>query len=139
MMNRRIEKFSLAPNLMRVVCTPNGKVQEPSCMVDFIPGYNAYCEVITDFIDDNEVDFFLNGRHLLKQLDWDLQEHDVTRYTVLNGKPKIVMKRTVDGERSFVENAEVVKTGVAFGRKYPFLKWKRTNACLAWASMSGVL
>lgn len=120
MMNRRIEKFSLAPNLLRVVCTPDGKVQEPSCMVDFVPGYNAYCEVITDFIDDNEVDFFLNGRHLFKQLDWDLQEHDVTRYTVLNGKPKIVMKRTVDGERSFVENAEVVKTGVAFGGNIRF-------------------
>ena len=36
-MRKRIEKFSFAPNMMRVVCTMDERIREPSCMVEDVP------------------------------------------------------------------------------------------------------
>ncbi len=119
-MRKRIEKFSFAPNMMRVVCTTDERIRKPSCMVEDVPEKDNYCGISAGLISDNGVEFSWRGRPLLKQIDWNLREHDVTRDIIPGGRPQIVMRRTVDGERAFVENAENIKIGTAFGGSVRF-------------------
>lgn len=50
----------------------------------------------------------------LCQLDWSLKQKEIFRYEIAGGKAKLVTKKTIDGERTFVENASTVCIGKAY-------------------------
>ena len=48
------------------------------------------------------------------ELGYEFIEKEIFRYTFAGDKPKVVTKLTVDGERTFVENAETIKIGDSY-------------------------
>ena len=95
-------------NIMRVVCTPEGTVKPSSFMMEALPQFEGECLVAASKSQER-TSFLYNGRLLTEQVSFLFEPREVTRYTFAGGKPKIVTERTVDGERSFVENAEMMK------------------------------
>ncbi len=95
-------------NIMRVVCTPEGTVKPSSFMMEALPQFEGEC-LVAACKNQERTSFLYNGRLLTEQVSFLFEPREVTRYTFAGGKPKIVTERTVDGERSFVENAEMMK------------------------------
>ena len=108
------------PHVIRVVCTPDGLVKAPDCQVLY-PELPTACEIASAVDrETGRITFSWAGKELLTQAGWKLTPHDVTRFTARNGAPKIVRRKTVDGERSFVENAEVAVIGHSYGGSVSF-------------------
>lgn len=86
------------------------------------PGYIIEKEAVADavIVQDlsHPISFGEEGRGL-RQKEWQLTKKDIIRYSI-EGKAKVVTKRTVDGERTFVENARDTCIGSAYEGKLVF-------------------
>ena len=110
--------FEINENTLRVVLSADEDVTPP-CLVKEQPAFNGICTVGTDN-GKEESKIIGNGRDLFVQKNSSFVKKDVNRFTFEGGKPIVVTKKTVDGERSFVENANEVKIGEAYEAKVVF-------------------
>lgn len=92
--------------ITRVVGSPDGKYQEPGYMIE----RGAEPDTLIVQEGSSPVSF---GGGVLKQVEWQLTPKDIIRYSI-EGKAKVVTRRTVDGERTFVENAKDTCIGSAY-------------------------
>ncbi|MDO5423666.1 MAG: glycoside hydrolase family 31 protein [Eubacteriales bacterium] len=104
--------------ITRVVCTPDGVKREPGmCIVN----KETYPEVLCIQGQETErLTFEKDGKELLSQVGYAFETREIFKYEIEGGKAKIVTRKTIDGERSFVENASTVKTGEAFSAAITF-------------------
>lgn len=96
--------------ITRVVCTPDGICREPGCIIEpsFVPDACIVQET------GSPIPFYSeSGRPLFSQEGWELTKKDIMRYSI-EGTAQVVTKRTVDGERTFVEHAKDVRIGSAY-------------------------
>jgi len=103
---------AISDKITRIVCIADTDVKSPSYLID-----EKFSDTITCRVQNNtteKISFSKDGQILLTQLGWELNQKDICRYTIKGGKAKIVTKTTVDGERSFVENASTEKIASAF-------------------------
>ena len=110
--------IEISDKIIRVVCTADHDVKSPSFLID-----DKFNEKITCMVQNNiseEVTFNKGAHSLFTQLGWELNQKDIYRYTIDGGKAKIITKKTVDGERSFLENAPTEKIASAFDGKIEF-------------------
>ena len=117
-MNTYMNTFEINENTLRVVLSADKDVKEPY-LVKEQPVFNGICTVGTDN-GKEESKIIGNGRDLFVQKNSSFVKKDVNRFTFEGGKPIVVTKKTVDGERSFVENANEVKIGEAYEAKVVF-------------------
>lgn len=104
--------------ITRVVCTPDGEIRNPGMT---IVSEQAYPQVvIRSDMTSEELAFVKGGETLLMQTGCSFERRDIYKYLIEGGKAKIVTRKTIDGERSFVENASTVKTGEAYSGKLQF-------------------
>lgn len=99
-------------NITRVVCTPDGKVKAPGTAVTSKKEYDTV--ICTPGMEGEEISLEKDGNGIIKQTGYTFEDREIFKYLIEGGKAKIVTKKTIDGERSFVENASTVKTGEAF-------------------------
>lgn len=99
-------------NITRVVCTPDGKVKAPGTAVTSKKEYDTV--ICTPGMEGEEISLEKDGNGIIKQTGYTFEDREIFKYLIKGGKAKIVTKKTIDGERSFVENASTVKTGEAF-------------------------
>lgn len=95
----------------------------------YVPGDQLLAEVIKRECEDCEITaiqkkeqvcFEKNGSRVLRQISCQLTPKEITRYTVVGSKPEIVTEKTIDGERSFVKNADIVKIADSYEGKISF-------------------
>lgn len=84
--------------ITRVVCTLDDICRAPGVIIEksLIPDRTV--------IQHKSEEIFF-GKGIIRQKEWLMISKDIIRY-VIEGQAKIVSKRTIDGERTFVENAE---------------------------------
>lgn len=110
--------IAISDKITRVVCTADNDVKSPSYLID-----DKFNEKITCLVQNNiseKVTFNKGGHSLFTQLCWELNHKDIYRYTKDGGKAEIITKKTVDGDRSFIENAPTEKIASAFDGKVEF-------------------
>ncbi len=104
--------------ITRVVCTPDGKKREPGmCIVNretcpevlFLPGQEA-----------ERLTFEKDGKELLTQTGYEFEPRGIFKYETEGGTAKIVTRKTIDGERSFLEDSAAVKIGDTFSGRITF-------------------
>ena len=98
--------------LVIVVCTPDGNVKAPGTTITSKKEYDTV--ICTPGMEGEEISLERNGEEIIKQTGYAFEEREIFKYLIEGGKARIVTKKTIDGERSFVENASTVKTGEAF-------------------------
>lgn len=113
-----MKTFEINENTLRVVNTVENEIKEPY-LVKKQPAFNGICTVGTNQKDDG-CKIIGNGLDLFVQKECEFKKKDINRFTYSGGKPVIVTKKTVDGERSFVENADEIKIGEAYEAKVIF-------------------
>lgn len=99
-------------SIVRVVCTPDGNVKAPGTTITSKKEYDTV--ICTPGMEGEEISLERNGEEIIKQTGYAFEEREIFKYLIEGGKARIVTKKTIDGERSFVENASTVKTGEAF-------------------------
>ncbi len=108
-----ITTIPISESILRVVCSNSDVVKNESLLIVPQKEYMGEC-TITAVQDGDTIAFRVGDKTLLSQKGFALEAKEIYRYTFSGDKPKIVTKRTVDGERSFVENAATVKVGDSF-------------------------
>ena len=98
--------------ITRVVCTPDGRIQAPGMAIVSRQEYDTV--VCSPGMEGEEVEFHKEGGLSLSQIGYSFTVREIFKYLIEGGKAKIVTRKTIDGERSFVENASTVKTGDAY-------------------------
>ena len=79
------------------------------------------CQIQAEAAEDGTVSIFgKDGKLLTKETACTLTAKEVFRYTFTGSAPEIVTEKTIDGERSFVKNADTVKVADAFEGKISF-------------------
>ncbi len=103
--------------ITRVVGTKSGSLKAPGCMIESSFSPDA-CIVQSE---SAELAFYKENADtlFLKQKEWTLTEKNLTRYAI-EGTAIISTRRTVDGERTFVENAKDINIGTAYEGKIVF-------------------
>ena len=111
----------IMPQIMRVICAPGEQTDKRTNLVDFIPkNLSSDAKTLTVTETDGGFVFAREENALISVKDFSFTPKEVYRYTFSDGKPKIVTKLTVDGERSFVENAETVKIADSYNASIRF-------------------
>lgn len=118
-MQKKVEVKNIADNILRVICTNQEKIDDPTYMVEEQKAYDGMSEISVEN-NNGKLNFLKDNTSLFVQDEWDLKEKDIYQYTIAGDKPKIVLKKTVDGERSFVENAETIKIASAYEGQVSF-------------------
>ncbi len=100
-------------NIIRVVGSPEGKCP--------MPGRIISTEITPDkvIVQDKSAPISFNNSGALLQEEWKLIPKDIYRYSI-DGKAELVTRKTIDGERVFVENARNVCIGSAYEGKLVF-------------------
>lgn len=112
-----IKTFPVSKNILRVVCAVD-EVQAPSIIID--EKMSVGSSDIAAVVSAQSISFSANGEKLLSQKDFSLAAKDIMRYTTSGDKLEIVIKKTIDGERAFLENADTVKVGSAYRGEVSF-------------------
>lgn len=106
-------------NILKVILLPEGKTEKESRIVEKQPEFSGVCRVGLDETS-NPVKVIADGEVIFSEAGYEFKEKEIYRYTFEGDKPIVVTKKTVDGERSFVENASTIKVGDAFEAKIHF-------------------
>lgn len=116
-----IKTSKVSETIMRVVCGDSGKgeADNKSLLVEAQPAFDGECSLSAN-IQNMSCEINANGKEILTQTGCILKEKEIYRYTFEGDKPVVVTKKTVDGERSFVENAKTIKVGDAYEAKVTF-------------------
>lgn len=117
-MNKTVKTYEICENIMRVVCSVEEGVKAPYLVLEQ-PEFDGVCLVGTDKKEEN-CKVIANGIDLFEQAGFTMEAKEIYRYTFEGETPIIVTKKTVDGERSFVENAKTIKVGDAYEAKIQF-------------------
>lgn len=112
-MSGYIKSAPIAEQIIRVVCSKTESKDYKSALVSVDKEFEGKCKLDAK-TKDNQCAIEKNGIEVVKQTSFSLQEKEIYRYTFEGDAPIVVTKKTVDGERSFVENAKTVKVGDAF-------------------------
>lgn len=112
-MGKSVKTYEINENILRVVCTMKDEVMEP-VMVERQPAWRGMALIGADTRQEDHAKILGNGDLLIEQTGFSMEPKEVMRYTFEGDKPKVVTKKTVDGERSFVENATTKKVGDAY-------------------------
>lgn len=112
-MKEYISTNKISRNMVRIVCQNREYQKGSSILIAPQPEFNGECLLETD-IQENQCFVTFNGERIATQTGFSLKEKEIYRYTFEGDLPVIVTKKTVDGERSFVENAKTVKVGDAY-------------------------
>lgn len=102
---------NITSSIARIILTPGDELDKNTELVDFIAGKNINTSKNLS-MSDNTV--FCDGKKLFSIKDYSFEAKEIYRYTFAGGKPEIETIRTVDGERSFVKNADTVKVGDSY-------------------------
>lgn len=110
----------IGERILRVTILPEEKAQvQPGLLVEKQPEFRGVCRIGLD-VRQEAVKILSDGEALLTETSCTFMPKEVTRYTFEGDKPVIVTKKTVDGERSFVENASTRKIADAYEAKIQF-------------------
>ena len=118
--------------IIRVVCTADGVCREPGDIIEkeFTPDENMILEAVKEETGwkAGRLEFSENegNEPLLVQEFCTFLPRKVTRY-VIEGKARVVVKKTVDGERTVVENAAETIVGDAYEGKLVFSIGKKEH------------
>lgn len=104
-MNREVS------HITRVVITPDGKLRAPGMAIVSRKDYET---VVQDQNTKEEISFTYGGDPVITQQGFEFRNREIFQYVIEGKKAKIITKKTIDGERSFIENAASVKVGDAF-------------------------
>lgn len=104
-MNREVS------HITRVVITPDGKLRAPGMAIVSRKDYET---VVQDQNTKEEISFTYGGDPVITQQGFEFRNREIFQYVIEGKKAKIITKKTIDGERSFIENAVSVKVGDAF-------------------------
>ncbi len=104
-MNREVS------HITRVVITPDGKLRAPGMAIMSRKDYET---VVQDQNTKEEISFTYGGDPVITQQGFEFRNREIFQYVIEGKKAKIITKKTIDGERSFIENAASVKVGDAF-------------------------
>lgn len=115
---KKVKTFEISENILRVVCSDSDEVKAPYLVVQQ-PDFQGMCLVGMDEQKDGGK-VIANGEPLFEQTGFCMEKKEVFRYTFEGESPVIVTKKTVDGERSFVENGKTIKVGDAYEAKIQF-------------------
>lgn len=113
-----MKTYEISENILRVVCSMDGSVKEPK-MVEPQPAFSGVC-LLGTVEREGHIGITGNGERLFEQVGNSMQPKEIMRYTFDGDKPVVVTKKTVDGERSFVENAKTKKVGDAYEAEVRF-------------------
>ncbi len=112
--------------IIRVVCTPDGVCREPGDIIEkeFAPDESMVAQAARGEGGTGQagrLEFVKNAgeRPVLVQESCSFIPRAVTRY-VIEGKARVAVKKTVDGERTVVENAGETKVADAYEAKLVF-------------------
>lgn len=100
--------------ILRVTILPDEKTQvAPGLLVEKQPEFRGICRVGLDE-RGSAAKALSDGEVIFTEAEAKFTAKEIFRYTFEGDKPKIVTKKTVDGERSFVENATTRKIADAY-------------------------
>lgn len=112
---------AIQDNILKVVCSRQKAEPVPGDQIlPMADGRNADVCLITARIEDKHVIFSRRDEDFAVQSECTLIPKEVFRYTFTGSAPVIVTKKTIDGERSFVENADTVKIADSCEAKISF-------------------
>lgn len=99
----------IGERILRVTLLPedNGQVK-PGFLVEKQPQFHGVCRIGLDTRFE-AARILADGEVLFTEAAYGFTPKEITRYTFEGDKPVVVTKKTVDGERSFVENASTRK------------------------------
>lgn len=117
-MSNKMRTYEINENILRVVCTVEDDIK-PSYLVNGQPAFNGICAVGTNGKEDN-CKIIGNGMDLFVHKSCEFEKKDIRCFTFSGGMPEVVTEKTVDGERSFVKNANETKIGEAYEAKVVF-------------------
>lgn len=104
-MNREVS------HITRVVITPDGMIREPGMTIVSRKDYET---LVLDQGMKEDITFTCGDTAVITQKGFEFQNREIFQYVIEGKKAKIITKKTIDGERSFIENAASVKTGDAY-------------------------
>lgn len=117
-----IRTRSIRKNILKVVCSADGcEVRQGDQILEQADRYQTEECLIQAAVQGQAVSFAQEDRVFARQAACVLEPKEVFRYTFTGNAPVIVTKKTIDGERSFVENADTVKVADAYEGKITFL------------------
>lgn len=111
-MNREVS------GITRVVLTPDGKTLPPGMSIVSKKEYDTL--VLDADSKKEEIIFMKDNSPIIVQKNFRFCNREIFQYVIEGKKAKIVTKKTIDGERSFIENAATVKSGDAFSGTLEF-------------------
>lgn len=110
----------IGERILRVTILPEENAQvKAGLLVEKQPEFRGVCRIGLD-TRGGAAKILSDGEVLLTEAACTFTPKEITRYTFEGDKPVIVTKKTVDGERSFVENASTRKIGDAYEAKLQF-------------------
>lgn len=112
----------VADNILQVVYSKGDREHTPGAQILTKIGEEQIqkCEISVEEKDGNLV-FWTGDRNVFaRQTEVSLTPKEIFRYTFSGNAPVIVRKKTIDGERAFVENADTVKVADAYEGKISF-------------------
>ena len=110
----------IGERILRVTILPDESAQvKTGLLVEKQPEFRGVCRIGLD-TRGGAAKILADGEVLLTEAACTFTPKEVTRYTFEGDKPVVVTKKTVDGERSFVENASTRKIADAYEAKIQF-------------------
>lgn len=107
----------IASSIARIILVSGEGINKNTELVDFSTGKNLNTTKNVEVVDK---DVICDGNKLFSIKDYSFESKEIYRYTFAGGKPEIETIVTVDGERSFVKNAETIKVGDSYAASVSF-------------------
>ncbi|MDD3338674.1 MAG: glycoside hydrolase family 31 protein [Lachnospiraceae bacterium] len=98
--------------ITRIVCTPDGTIHKPGMTIASKKDWDTLC--LKPEANREKVAFASGDKALVEQKQFAFEPRAIYEYCIEGKKAKMVTKKTIDGERTFIENAATVKTGDAY-------------------------
>lgn len=112
---------AIEKNILRVTCAAKKEQYVPGDQLLYeMAMQTCDCCEIEATIEKETINFEKNGVPFLTQLSCTMEPKEISCYTIVGSEPEIVTEKTIDGERSFVKNADTVKIADAYEGKISF-------------------
>jgi len=109
-----MKKINVSAPFTRVTCSPKGDIGVPGRTIV----YSIESEVLQT--TSGPIVFAGGETTMFEQVGWQLTPRDIFRHTVTGGEANVIVQKTVDGERTVVENTSKVKIGQAYEGEITF-------------------
>lgn len=122
---------AVMPGVIRCVHTLKSRIDPPSALVETLPEMNGEVEILPDGLragsltarfdrEAGRLTWTSGDDTLLQEAGHELMPEDVVRYTTGDEAPVVRRVKTVDGERSFIQNLRPVRDRQAYRAKLRF-------------------